>query len=143
MLGRLIRARVDIVAQFTLMSGSSVGGFGLLDRYDVRPSYYTYRLWQAFGDELLYAQSDGPSVSLYAARKGDALTLMFVNLGAGAVTRPLRLDHFAVSGDAQSWLFDAQHNPETQAAAGVADGSDFTVPPYAMVLLSIPGRSTH
>jgi len=139
-LGRLIRQRVDMLAQFTLMSGSNIGGFGLLDRFDVRPSYYTYLMWKAFASELVFAQSDDAEVSLYAARNGDGLTLMLVNLSERAVTRPLRLDHFEVSGAAQVKVFDASHNATDEPTVKLSSASTYTVPAYSMTLLTITGK---
>jgi len=119
-LGRLIRQRVDIVAQFSLQSGANVGGYGLFESYAVRPPYYTYQMYKSFGDELVFAASDMPKLSLYAARKGDALTLMIVNLNDQAVTRPLVLDHFSPSGPAQVKLFDKDHKATPQPDVVIA-----------------------
>ncbi len=140
-LGRLIRQRVDILAQFTLQSSPGVGGYGLFARYDPRPSYYTYLMYKDFGNELVYAQSDQSQLSLYAARQGDTLTLMFVNLTDQAVTRPLVLDHFTVSGEAQVKLFDEKHSATKQPGMAIKSGTDYTFAPASMTLFIIPGKA--
>jgi len=139
-LGRLIRQRVDVLAHFSLQSNVNVGGYGLFDRDTVRPSYYTYQMWQRFGDELLYASSDATRFSIYAARKGETLTLVIVNLNEQAITRPLTLDHFAVSGPAQVRLFDKDHQATVQPDVTLTSRSDYTVPPLSITLLTIPGK---
>jgi hypothetical protein len=66
-LGRMIRQGVAIVAHFALQSPNAYGGWGLLARYEARPTYYVYQLSQRFGQELVYASSDDLDVSIYAA----------------------------------------------------------------------------
>jgi hypothetical protein len=139
-LGRLIRQRVDILAQFSLQSSANVGGFGLFERFAIRPTYYTYQMYKGLGEELVFAASDTPRLSIYAARKGDALTLMLVNLGDQAITRPLVLDHFTPGGPAQVRLFDAQHKATDQPEVMLAGKTDYGVPPLSMTLLTIPGK---
>ena len=63
-LGRVIRQRVDIVAHFVLQTSTGAGGWGLLARRDVRPTYYVYQMYKHFGQELVYASSDDPDVSI-------------------------------------------------------------------------------
>jgi len=139
-LGRLIRQRVEIVAQFSLQSSANIGGFGLFARDTVRPSYYTYQMWQRFGDELVHATSDDARVSLYAARKAEALTLMLINLSDQPQTRPLTLDHFTPAGRAEVRLLDATHNATVMPAIEVAATFNYTLPPMSVTLLTIPGQ---
>ena len=139
-LGRLIRQGVDFIAQFTLQSNSNIGGFGLFMRDTPTPSYYTYQMWQRFGDELLYASSDDPQISLYAARQKDTLTLMIINLSDQPQRRPIMLDHFAVGGPAQVRLFDKDHPATAQPDVTLTSRSDYTVPPLSITLLAIPGK---
>lgn len=139
-LGRLIRQRVDILAQFTLQSNSNVGGYGLFERDAARPSYYTYQMYKGLGDELVFAASDAPRLSIYAARRAEALTLMLVNLNDQAVTRPLVLDHFAPGGPARVKLFDKDHKATDQPEVTLAGKTDYVVPPLSITLLTIPGK---
>jgi len=150
-LGRLIRARVDIVSCFSLQSGANVGGYGLFARDTPRPTYYTYhpdfaqksgyQMFRGFGDRLVFAASDTPRLSLYAAATNAALTLIIVNLNDQPVTRPLVLDHFAIGGPAQVRLFDKDYKATDQSAATLTSRSDFTVPPLSITRLTIPGKT--
>ncbi|MBS3783088.1 MAG: hypothetical protein KGY78_01455 [Anaerolineae bacterium] len=111
-LGRLIRQRVEIVAHFTFYSKNSIGGWGLLGQSGVRPAYYVYQIYRRFGDQLVYASSGDPDLSIYAAvNDAGALTLIVINLGPREKTCPLRLEGFA-PGEVQRWLFDIDHAAE-------------------------------
>ena len=81
-------------------------------------------------------------MSIYAARKDNALTLMLVNLTDQAITTPLTIDHFAPSGSAQVSLFDAQHKATRQPDLTISGKTDTTIPPASMVLYIIPGTTT-
>lgn len=134
-LGRLIRQRVDIVAYFLLQCPSALGGYGLLARFDVRPTYYTYQMYKQFGDELLYASSDDPDVSIYAALRDDgALTLIVINLGPDEETKPLRLDDIEPTGSAEIWLFDADHLAERIGERTITSGDEITLPAQSISL---------
>lgn len=137
-LGRLIRERVDIVAHFVIQSppGGAGGALGLLANYEVRPTFYVYMLYQRFGTELLYASSDDPDVSIYAARRDDgALTLLIVNLGPARVDKTLRLERFNPGADAETWLFDAQHNVEQVAPTPLGPVTTLHLPAQSATLL--------
>jgi hypothetical protein len=135
-LGRMIRQKVDIVAQFAL-----VGEFGLMGKYDVYPIYYVYRLYQQFGQELVQASSDQPNLSLYAARKPDGtLTLVVINLGDQAMTQAVTLQHFAPSGQADVVLFDETHAAEAMPPVDVAASFKYEFPRASITLLTIPGQ---
>lgn len=138
-LGRLIRQRVEIVALFTLSSASDEGSWGMLAKYDPRPTYYVYPMYQMFGKELVEATAPDSLVNIYAAKREDgALTLMVINLGADEATRTLALNDFEPGGDAEVWRFDAEHNAEMIEAETIADGAEITVPGQSMTLYIIP-----
>ena len=140
-LGRLIRQHVDIVAHFALQSRAGTGGWGLLARYEVRPTYYVYQLYQRFGVELVYASSDEPDLSIYASiRPDDALTLIIINLGPKALTKPLILDGADPAGPAQSWLFDADHAARPMGETSVTESGSLTLPAQSISLYVIPIR---
>jgi hypothetical protein len=107
-LGRLINHEVDIVAHFALQSSPQMGGFGLLARYEVRPTYYVYQMYRAFGTERLWAESAVPYLSIYAAAATTArLTLMVINLADEAQIVPLQLAGLNVTPTAEIRRFDA------------------------------------
>jgi hypothetical protein len=138
-LGRLICQRVDMVAHFSLQSPPTVGGFGLLGSSAVRPTYYVYQIYQRFGSELLYATSDDPDVSIYAAQRDDgALTLVVVNLGPEEKAKPLFVYGFEIEGAAEVWLFDAQHEAEMIGTQEIASGGEITVPAQSISLYVFP-----
>lgn len=112
-LGRMIRQRVEIVAYFTLNTSGNIGTFGLLSRYDVRPTYYVYQLYHQFGTELLETQSSDPDVTITAAlRRDGTLTLMIVNPTLQPKSVTLALSGFAVAGPVGLWLLDPDHKAE-------------------------------
>jgi len=134
-LGRLIRQRVDIVAHFALQSSTGAGGWGLLARYEVRPTYYVYQIYQRFGNELVHASSDDPDVPIYAALRNDgALTLVVINLGPEGRANPLLLDNIEITAQAEVWLFDADHQAEKIGEQRVASGDEITLPAQSISL---------
>jgi len=137
-LGRMIRQGVNIVAQFAL-----VGEFGLMGKYEVYPIYYVYRLYQQFGSELVYASSDSPELSIYAARKpAGALTLLVVNLGDQAVTQTVWLHNFVPDGQAEVVLFDETHAVQAMPPVNVSAAFKHDFPRASITLLKIPGKVT-
>ncbi|MGB1253359.1 MAG: hypothetical protein ACPG8W_22290, partial [Candidatus Promineifilaceae bacterium] len=89
-LGRMIQQQVEQVTHFALQNNRS--GWGMLGRTEPRPTYFTYQLYQRFGEELLFSESDDPYVSVLAARRSDgALTVMLINLNDDAVEKPLHI----------------------------------------------------
>ena len=136
-LGRLIRQKVEVATQFLLVSGGE-SGFGILEKYGPRPAYFTYQMYKMFGDQLVYAASGDPTVSIYAAKRDDgALTLMAVNLNDETVIRPLQLTGYTPAGAAQVWRFDAEHQAEQVEDQVLADGAEITLPPQSMTLFVV------
>jgi len=136
-LGRMIRQGTHIVAQFAL-----VGEYGLMGKYEVYPIYYVYRMYQQFGTELVYASSDNPTLSIYAARKPDgAMTLLVVNLGDQAVTQSLTLQHFVPSGPAEVVLFDETRMAQAMPPVQMSTSFKHEFPRASMTLLTIPGKA--
>jgi hypothetical protein len=87
-LGRMIDGQVDMVTHFALQHQRS--GWGMLARTEPRPTYFVYRMYQHFGDELLFSQSDDGLVSVVAAENDEgAVTVMVINLGDEAVRKDL------------------------------------------------------
>ncbi len=133
-LGRLIQGRPFAVNYFDLQSNSSRGGMGLLARYESRPTYYTYQLYQRFGSELLASESSDSDVSIYAARREDgALTLIVVNLSDEMQPRLLNIQNFDAETTSEHWLFDADHNAEL-IGSDVPLGDEISLPPQSISL---------
>ncbi|MEO1286268.1 MAG: hypothetical protein AAFV93_00765 [Chloroflexota bacterium] len=136
-LGQMIVGDVFLVNYFTLQSQSSIGGYGLIGRSDPRPTFYTYQMYQHFGDQLLTASSSDEDVSIFASFDEDNnLTLLVVNLAEE--TRTVRFDvgdFEAVS--AERWLFDLDTNAESQGAFELAE--NLTLSPQSITALVIAG----
>jgi hypothetical protein len=139
-LGRLIRQRVEIVNYFAFSTFGANAGYGLLDRYHPRPTYYTYQLYQHFGDLLVASTSTEPDVSITSAltSEGDTLTLMIVNLSDDAKSVPLIVSGVFFNGAAQLYVLDAEHLAELAAPHTVTNGSAVDLPPRSVTLLRIP-----
>ncbi len=132
-LGRLIRQKVDVVAQFALE-----GDWGIFGPDAVHPVYYDYLMYERFGVELVRSASDDPLVSVYAAKRADGtLTVMIVNLASTAATKPLTVIGGGSASSAQTWLFDAGHKAEQVAATPLSAGGNVTLPPESMTLLVV------
>lgn len=119
------------MAQFALG-----GDWGIVGRDAVHTIYYDYIMYQRFGVELVRSASDDPLVSVYAAKQADGtLTVMIVNLGSTAATKPLTVIGGTTADSAEIWLFDASHNAEKVAETPLAPGGSVTLPPESMTLL--------
>jgi hypothetical protein len=130
-IARLMRQDVEIAAQFALQSSSDNGGWGLFSRTVARPSYYVYRMFQQFGNQLVYASSGVENVSVYASLAEDGmLSIMVINMDIVEKQVPLSLDG-ALGGLAEIWLFDESHAAEQMETIQVESGG----------LVNLPARS--
>ena len=111
-LGSMIQNGVFMANHWMLTSKGGYGGWGLVGRTELYPSYYTYQMYKMFGNELVYSSSDDPDLSIYAARRGDgAITIIVINLALEEQAKALRIaDQSSVKSEA--WLFDPTHNAE-------------------------------
>ncbi len=136
-LGRLIMERVDIVSHFLLVSGAE-SGFGILKRAGPRPAYYTYQMYKQFGDQLHFAATDDPLVTVYAAGRQDgALTVLLINLKDAAVTKSLQIAGLAAGSAADVIRFDPDHAAKPDGILVLGPTTDVTLPPESMTLLVI------
>ncbi len=133
-LGRMISQQVQIVAQFAIQSSSDNGGWGLFSRVEPRPSYYVYRMYQLFGDQLIASVSALPEVSIYAAAREDGkLTVMVINLKSEQVQAQFSLNGIN-RAMAEVWLFDADHPAQQIDSVQLNDGGLVTLPPQSISL---------
>lgn len=137
-LGRLIRQDVEIVAHFILQSNDGQGGWGLLGRFDfIRPSYYVYQLYKQFGETLVYAASDDPYLSVYAAKRQDgSLTLIVINLDDDPKEKDLEIKGQR-SGEIKWTLFDETHPAEDWKILDLNTNTRITFPGQSISLLEI------
>jgi len=133
-LGRMIKNGVFMANEWALTAKGGVGGWGLIDQYDVYPAYYTYQLFRRFGTGLVYSSSDDPDVSIYAARRADgALTVIVVNLSLEEKIKAIDIEKHA-NVQAETWLFDPDHKAEN---IGTLELSDSVTLPAESVTLYI------
>lgn len=113
-LGRLIVQEPFAVNYFDFQSGTGRGGWGLLANYEVRPTYYTYQLYQQFGNHLHQVEVVGDEyISAYAASREDGtLTLIMVNRADDAKTVSLEIAGFE-SGSGELIVLDQAYNAES------------------------------
>ena len=133
-LGRLIKQRPEIITYWMLKSRTA--GHGLMDSYNLRPSYYVYQMYRRFGNQLVFSFSPAQYVSLLAAKQPDGgLTLMLINRGEPPVSLPLQIH----GGDSlklmQAYLFDAAHNAEAVPLPAFQNGDVVGLPPESVMLL--------
>lgn len=138
LLGRFIREDVLIANHWMLTSSGGQGGWGLIGRGELRPSYYTYQLYQMFGTQRVFSSSDVADVNLYAAKtESGALTVMLVNLNDEVQTVPLTLNGITAPATAQVWLLDPTHNAEAVPDLALTQTSAVELPGQSVTLLVI------
>lgn len=130
--GQMVAQDVLIFNHWMLASsGGGQGGWGMVGRGVLRPSYYVYALYAQFGSQRIYAASGIENVSIYAAKREDgALTLMIVNLNDESARAPLQVAGQSPAS-AQLLLLDPTHSAEDMGVVSLpADG-----------VLDLPGQS--
>jgi hypothetical protein len=128
-LGRMIREQV-LLTNYWLIAYNR-GGWSLVNRDGLSPTYYVYEIYQHFGEQLVYSNSGVDDVSIYAARREDgALTLIVINLADKG--KRVRLE---IAGGAPSTASVILLDPEHNAA-------DLGVQPFlADGMLNLPSQS--
>jgi beta-xylosidase len=136
-LGRMITQDVYMVNHWLIVSTGAQGGWGIVDRGAVRPSYYVFMLYQQFGKQQVYAASGVENVSIYAAQRDDgALTLMVINLADKEQT--VSLDLCGDTPDsAEVWRFDADHTAENLGSQPLSSDA-LALPGQSITLLVLP-----
>jgi hypothetical protein len=138
-LGRLMTEGVDMVAYFNMQTSDQLGVFGLLARYDVRPTYYTYQLYQHFGEQLVFSQAtDSDDVRVYAALRNDgALTILVINLSDSEQTHQLDVLN-AWAGIAEVRRLDSTHLADTIEPMMLEASNTLILPAQSMTLFILP-----
>jgi hypothetical protein len=131
-LGRMIKNGIFMANEWSLTAKGGAGGSGLVGALEVYPAYYAYQLYEKFGNELVYASSDDPDLSIYAARREDgALTVMIINLSLEEKTKAIRIGDQA-QVQAAAWLFDPEHKAENIGSVNLSNG--IIIPPQSITL---------
>jgi hypothetical protein len=132
MFGRLMRQDVFMVNHW-LLAGAH-GGWALMNRGELRPSYYVYRLFSYFGSNLVHADSGVVNVSLYAAQRDDgALTLLIVNLADNEQEATLQVMG-GLPAQAELWRLDQQQKPEAATLVTIQDNEMLSLPAQSISL---------
>lgn len=135
MLGRLMRQGVFMVNHWMLSSQGGQGGWGLIGRGELRPSYYVYRLYNMFGNRMVHAASGVEDVEIFAASREDgALTLMIVNRGDAEAQGRLHVQGKAPS-QAELWLLDPDHHGEDMGVIAFPEDGALRLPGQSVSLL--------
>ncbi len=139
-LGRMIKNKVDIVTYFILVTRDEQGGYGLLEGYGPRPTYYVYELYKRFGNQLVYASSGDPEVAVYAAKRpDDVLTIIFINRSDEEKRIPLWLQNFNIAGSVQIWRLDEEEGFHNLDPIEMKNGDEVVLPRRtASVYLMVP-----
>jgi hypothetical protein len=135
-LGRMMEQNVIIANHWMLTSSGGYGGWGLVGRGELRPSYYVYQLYSQFGETMVYASSDHPELRVYAAIGEEFdLSIVVINLGDEAIAYSLSVEG-GIFGPASVWLLDESHNAENMGTLEISsDGVTF--PAQSMTLLQV------
>ena len=137
MLGQLMRQDVFMVNHWLLTSHGGYGGWGLIGRGELRPSYYVYQLYSQFGADLVYAASGVEDISIYAARRDDgALTLLIVNLADTEKQATLQVQGTAPAPE-ELWRLDPQHLPEAASVSTFPSDGVLSLPAHSVSLFII------
>jgi hypothetical protein len=131
--GRMVRERPEMLAIWLLKDNN--GGLGLMTSFELRPSYYTYKIWKQFGSHLLAANSDTEYVSVYAAKRDDGtVTVILINLNDTEVTKPLQINQGNNLKLTEAYLFDTTHNAESISAPSFSNGDEIVLPKESVTL---------
>jgi hypothetical protein len=132
-LGRMIRHQPDMLAYWLLKNSNA--GHGLMDSFNVRPTYYVYQLYKQFGDRLLDANSDIPYVSVFASKRDDgSVAVILVNLNDVEVKKPLQINGGDQLKINEAYLLDSSHNAEVISQPAFVNGAETTLPADSVTL---------
>jgi hypothetical protein len=138
MVGRLMRQDVFMINHWMLAAqGGGQGGWGMIARGELRPSYYVYQLYSQFGTEQVYAESGVEDVSIYAALREDGtLTMIVVNLADTEQQVTLQVAGSAPA-EAELWQLDAENRPEVGSSVTLAADGAMRLPAQSVSLFIV------
>lgn len=130
----LIHEEVDIVSYFQLYSVGGGGQFGILDRYEPRPTYYTFVLYSEIGNTRLQsATSDQYVTALATSRDDGAKTLIITNLYEEDRATTLDLEGF---GDVSEMrVLSPEIMAETVTIGDYLSDNTLNMPAQSVILL--------
>ncbi|MEM8863846.1 MAG: hypothetical protein AAGD96_36520, partial [Chloroflexota bacterium] len=120
-LTRMIKQDVYMVTHFALQSKSA--GWAMMGRTTVRPTYYTYQMFDQMGEDKVKVHSDDAMVNILAAKRADGtLTLLLINRADDVISHPLSIDGETQLEAAEHWVLNPVHNAENLGATTI-DGA--------------------
>ena len=132
-LGRMISNDVNVVNYFSLHSNNSIGGYGLFSRSEPRPTYYVYKIFQEFGENLVFSGCDDPNLGIYAAADEDGdLSVIVVNLGNETNSKSLVIDDQNLELVSVELFDEANLLHPTDI---VEDLDNLDIPPYSILMM--------
>ena len=131
-LGRMITHNVAMVNYFSLQSNNSTGGYGLFGRTEPRPTYYVYKIFQEFGDTLVFSGCDSENLSLYTAMDEEGnLDLILINMSAESISHAL-----VIEGEERSLvsatIFEQETLLQSADIENYTDLENLTFPAYSI-----------
>ena len=137
-LSRLIKNDVEIVTYFSLQSNVNIGGYGVLDRYKNRPTYYVYKLYKEFGHDLIYSDSNDPEVSIIASRCMDEdITLILINHSLSDKKLPLDIRGTELLTNKSAMLLAQDIWAENVVFENYYNNQEVFLPPESVLLLTL------
>ncbi|MGL4651483.1 MAG: hypothetical protein ACRC1H_18905, partial [Caldilineaceae bacterium] len=138
---RMLREQTELVAFWSLSSRDDNGGWGIVGKYEPRPTYSTFALYSKFGDDLVYAEAGGEAVAQVGAlaswRADGALTVMVSNRGTMPVTLTPTIEN--LPGDSlvvtEVWRVDESHLGTLVEAPLPTIGEPMEIPARSLTLL--------
>lgn len=132
----LIHEEVDIVSYFQLYSVGTGGQFGILDRYEPRPTYYTFVLYSQMGmTRLQSASSDEYVTALAGSREDGAKTLIITNLYEEDISVTLDLQGFDDLAVSDIQLLSPEIMAESVPIADYLSADSLSIPAQSVILL--------
>lgn len=132
----LIRERVDMVAYFILATVETP--YGIVSRYEPRPTYYTYQLFRDFGTMQVVSESSDEYLTVLAARREDgAITLIITNLYEEARSVSLDLSGTAISEVSEMRVLAPELLAETVDPSAYFDGTVLEMPAQSAIRMVI------
>jgi len=132
----LIHEEVDIITYFILYSTGPNGAYGVLDRYNPRPTYYTYQLFGELGEIRLQTESSDEYVTVIAANREDgATTVIITNLYEEERTISLDLTGLDDVSAQSARIMTPEISAEEVAVEDYLSENTLTMPAQSVILL--------
>lgn len=132
----LIHEEVDIVSYFQLYSVGGGGQFGILDRYEPRPTYYTFALYTEMGNIRLQSESSDQYVTALATSREDgATTLIITNLYEEDREITLDLQGLDDASVQEMRLLSPELMAETVSVDDYLNDNALSIPAQSVILL--------